>query len=156
MKGVLMMRVKQSSLVLLNLLSRSVICGVDRWHEEGEELRKLALESGVYPNGPLVMTIGGVKNEPELREYGLFLPLSSPVEGPAGRALGFRSRLCLRKTAAIRHYEADEPFAASYRELENAAYRRGIILERPFYHVCLEVNGERFFDIHAPIKGSAA
>lgn len=150
------MGVKQSSLVLLNLLSRSDICGKDRWYEEGEEMRKIALESGVYPNGPLVMTIGDVKNEPEFKEYTFFLPLSSPVRTPAESAFGFRSSLCFKKTAVIRHYEEGEPFTYSYQKLQDYADRQGLILETPFYHVCLKVNGDLFFDMHAPIAGGQA
>ncbi|WP_353949068.1 hypothetical protein ABNN70_05840 [Sporolactobacillus sp. Y61] len=144
--------IKQSSLVLLNLLSRKVICRDSSWYEEGEELRRLALESGVYPNGPLVMTAAEVPHEPEFTEYTVYLPVSSPLSVDGDDSPGFLEMLQLRRTLVFRHYEADEPFTHTCQMIEAYAQQHRIILDKPFYHVCLEVNGDVFFDIHAPVK----
>ncbi|MDF2791285.1 MAG: hypothetical protein K0S80_4387 [Neobacillus sp.] len=144
---------KQSALVLLNLLARQVICQGDDWYTYGEELRKLALDHGVYPNGPLVMTIDVVKNEPGFKAYTLFLPINAAVKVTGDETCTFIPMLEIQRTLCMRHYESVALFYHSYQRLKESAEEYGFVLEEPFYHVCLEVNGDVFFDIHAPVKG---
>ncbi|MFT8318595.1 MAG: DUF5085 family protein [Sporolactobacillus sp.] len=148
------MEVQQGSLVLLNLLSRSVICSGDKWYEEGEALRQVALEGGVYPNGPLVLMIQDVKNEPAFKKYTLLLPLSSPVE-ISEDSLQFQESLHLPHTLWKRHYEESIPLEQSYQEINDFAEQQRLTIAEPFYHVCLEINGDIYFDIHALITGGA-
>lgn len=146
------MNVQEGSLVVHNLLSRSLVGHGDEWFEEGERLRQLALDGGVYPDGPLLVTIQAVKDQPGFNKYTVYLPLSDPVE-TKDRSLHVQKLLHVVRALWIRHFEAERPFEQSYQHIRDYAEENGLSLEEPFYHLCLEAGGDVFFDIYAPIKG---
>ncbi|WKB36150.1 hypothetical protein QS257_02515 [Terrilactibacillus sp. S3-3] len=108
------MGVREGSLRMLNLVSQTVIAVKKNWAKEAEGLRQMALAVGVYPNGPLIMTIADVKNEPDFRQYTFFLPLSSVIDPVDDSSIRFYDELFIERALVVRHYDEEEPFSNAY------------------------------------------
>lgn len=144
--------IKESSLVLFNVLSRTENIEKTMWLERAEMLKIEAVKRGLYPVGPLVMALDRMDPASDRDMFTFYLPLNGVFEADPKDGLVFQSSLIFEHTLSLRHYEEDKPFSTSHGELWAFAQEHGFPCSGEFYHVMIPVYGAWLAEIHLPIK----
>ncbi|MBC1476011.1 hypothetical protein HB852_15445 [Listeria grandensis] len=147
------MNVKESSFVLLNVLSLKQVVEIKKWTEPAIALRNHVVTEGIYPVGPVAFEKQELENEPDHAEYTFYLPLNVNIEINDQSPYEFTDIMALPETLCVRYSDYDGDISVAYDTLRNYAEEKKLELADSFYHVSLDVYGEIWLDIHAPIIG---
>ncbi|MBC2258785.1 hypothetical protein [Listeria booriae] len=147
------MNIKESSFVLLNVLSLKQIVEIKNWTEPALALRNHVVTEGIYPIGPVVFEKREVETEPDYAEYTFYLPLNTSIEISQQSPYEFTDMLAIPDSIYVRYSDHDGDISVAYDALREYAQVERIQLADSFYHVCLDVYGEMWLDVHAPVIG---
>ncbi|GGL51928.1 hypothetical protein [Sporolactobacillus putidus] len=145
-------RIKESSLILFNVLSRTETIEKAMWLERAEILKIEAVKHGLYPVGPLVMTSEQMDPLSARDTFTFYLPLNGSLKADPEAGFVFQPSLMLEHTLSLRHDEEGKPFSVSHRELQAFARQHGFSCSSVFYHVMIAVYGEWYAEIHLPVS----
>lgn len=109
--------VQESSLILFNVLICEQTIEKDLWLEKSEQLKMKAIKRGLYPIGPLVMTIEPLQGDERTAHFEFYLPLNGVYECTPQNICRFEPSLMIDHSLMIRHYEEGKPFSASYEQI---------------------------------------
>ncbi|WP_332238745.1 hypothetical protein [Sporolactobacillus sp. KGMB 08714] len=146
-------RIKESSLILFNVLSRTETIEKAMWLDRAGSLKIEAVRHGLYPVGPPVMTIDRMDPLSDRATFTFYLPLNGSLKTDPETGFVFQPSLMLEHTLFLRHDEEGKPFSASHRELQAFAREHGFSCSSVFYHVMIAVYGEWYAEIHLPVSG---
>lgn len=146
-----MMKVKEGSFVLTNVLSLKKTVDNDDWSEVAVLFRNHIVAEGIYPVGPVVFEREAIEEEPDMGIYIFYVALNAKIELIEGSDYGFDDIIVIPNAIYTRYSDADGDITEAYNLLNSYAQDNQLQLTGNFFHVGLDVFGEMWFDIYAPI-----
>lgn len=92
-----------------------------------------------------------MENEPEYGEYTYSVPVNERVKLGENSAYEYVDGLIIEEALCVRFTDEDGDIEEAYNLIHEFAEQHHIKLENSFYHVCLDVYGDMWLDIYAPI-----
>ncbi|MFT8318597.1 MAG: hypothetical protein ABF651_10075 [Sporolactobacillus sp.] len=143
--------IRESSLIRFHVLSRAETLPKELWLERALELKYTALKHGLCPVSPLIMTIDEAQGSKDDRRFTFYYSLNADFENAEKAQCSYQKSLMIDQTLAMRHYQMNKPFSATYRELKASAEKLKLRPGNTFYHVMIPVYGDWIAEIHLPI-----
>ncbi|MEZ0119552.1 DUF5085 family protein [Heyndrickxia faecalis] len=145
------MIVHESSLVIQNVICVEEVISHDEWYVPVLSLRANLVNEEIYYTSPVIFTIEEMENEPSFGKYTYYLGINGQVEIPENAFYKQLDYLEITPAIYVRCPEVEE-IEDAYMLLEGYAARNGLEIEKPFYHVCLDVFDDVMMDIYAKVK----
>ncbi|AAT59706.1 MULTISPECIES: DUF5085 family protein [Bacillus] len=145
------MKVQYKALSLLNLISITQIVKKDDWLLPAIALRNQVVHNDIYPIGPVLFTYSPLENEPEYGEYMYCVPVNGRVNMEEDSPYEYIDAILIEEALCVRFSDEDGDIEDAYRVLNEFAKQNHMKLDSSFYHVCLDVYGDMWLDIYAPI-----
>lgn len=143
------MIVKKKTLAMNNVIcAKSTMKQEDMW-KAALVMRTAIIEKGLYPTGPVVYQKTALESGEH--EYKLYVSVSHPVDIKEEGEISFLPKLEVTEGLCMRHLSEDDDVEKEYLILEECARKNHMKLEKPFFHICMNVYGETVIDIFAPI-----
>lgn len=148
------MKIHEGSFVLTNVLSLKQTVDNEEWSDIAILLRNHVVTEGIYPIGPVVFEREQVEGEPNMGTYTFYVALNEKVELTEESEYEFDDIIAIPNAIYIRYSDLDGEITEAYNLLEQYALENQLQLAQNFFHVGLDVFGEMWFDIYAPIIGN--
>lgn len=145
------MKVQHKALSLLNLISIKQVVKKEDWLLPAVALRNQVVHNGIYPVGPVLYTYTPLKDTEEYGEYMYSVPVNMRVELEEGSPYEYVDAFLIDSALCVRFTDDDGEIEDVYRLLQKYADEHYLTLDDSFYHVCLDVYGDMWLDIYAPI-----
>lgn len=145
------MNIKKKSLVMNNVITvKKAVMSEKDFDEAALALRSAVIEKGLYPTGPIVYQKELLADG--MCEYTLYVSVNQAVEIQEKGMVSFIPKLEVKQGLCIRHVSEGDVMESEYILLEECARRNQINLQKPYYHVCMNVYGETIVDVFAAMK----
>ncbi|KAB2440112.1 DUF5085 family protein [Bacillus luti] len=145
------MKVQYKALSLLNLISITQVVKKEDWLLPAIALRSQVIRNGIYAVGPVLFKYKPLENEPAYSEYTYCVPVNERVELGGDSAYEYIDGLIIEDALSVRFTDEDGDIEDVYKLIHEVANQNHIKLDSSFYHVCLDVYGDTWLDIYAPI-----
>ncbi|KGT37384.1 MAG: DUF5085 family protein [Weizmannia coagulans] len=145
------MIVRESSLVIQNVICVEEVIPHDEWYVPALSLRMNLVNEDIYYTSPVIFTIEEMENEPSFGKYTYYIGLNGQVEVPEDAFYKQLDYMEIMPAIYVRCPEVDE-IEDAYMLLRGYAVRNGLEIKEPFYHVCLDVFDDVMMDIYARVK----
>ncbi len=145
------MKVQHKALSLLNLISITQIVKKEDWLLPAIALRNQVVRNGIYAVGPVLYKYSQLENEPEYGEYTYCIPVNGRVDLGESSAYEYYDALIIKSALCVRFTDEDGDIEEAYNLIREVAEQHHMKLDSSFYHVCLDVYGDTWLDIYAPI-----
>ncbi|MDN4525897.1 DUF5085 family protein [Fictibacillus fluitans] len=145
------MKVQYKSLSMLNLVSITQVVKREDWLLPATSLRSQVVNNGIYPVGPVLFKFKPLENDPGSGEFTYSVPVNDRVELEKGSAYEYIDVLVIEEALCVRFTDEDGGIEEAYQLIQETAKQNQISLDPSFYHVCLDVFGETWLDVYAPI-----
>lgn len=145
------MKIQYKALSLLNLISITQIVKKEDWLLPAIALRNQVVHNGIYAVGPVLFKYQPLENEPEYGEYTYSVPVNERVKLGENSAYEYVDGLIIEEALSVRFTDEDGDIEEAYNLMHEFAEQHHIKLDNGFYHVCLDVYGDMWLDIYAPI-----
>lgn len=143
------MIVKKKTLVMNNVICTKSTMKQEDIGKAALVMRAVIIEKGLYPTGPIVYQKELLENGQY--EYKLYVSVNHSVEIREERGISFIPKFEVPEGLCIRHLSEDDDVEKEYLILEECARKNHMELEKPFFHICMNIYGETVIDIFAPI-----
>ncbi|WP_075721936.1 DUF5085 family protein [Roseburia sp. 499] len=143
------MIVKKKTLAMNNVICAKSTMKQENMGTAALAMRAAIIEKGLYPTGPIVYQKTALENGEH--EYKLYVSVNHPVDIKEERGISFIPKLEVQEGLCMRHLSEDDDVEKEYLVLEECARKNHMELEKPFFHICMNVYGETVVDIFAPI-----
>ncbi|WP_062239456.1 DUF5085 family protein [Fictibacillus sp. FJAT-27399] len=145
------MKVQYKALSLLNLISITQTVKKEEWLLPAFALRSQVVHNGIYPVGPVLFKYNPIENDPEYGEYTYCVPVNDRVEVGEDSAYEYIDALIIEEALCLRFTDEDGDIEEAYKIIKETANKNQIIIDSSFYHVCLDVYGDTWLDVYAPV-----
>ncbi len=146
-----LLKVQYKSLSLLNLISITQVVEKEEWLLPAIALRSQVVNNGIYPVGPVLFKFQPLENVPASGEFTYCVPVNDRVKLEKGSAYEYIDALVIEEALCVRFTDEDGSIEEVYQLIQETAEKNHITLDLSFYHVCLDVFGETWLDVYAPI-----
>lgn len=146
------MKVKIKKIVFSNVICLTEICKKNDWQRLAAEMRNLVIQNDLYSTAPLFFSFKELNENLEQVETSIYLPVNETVEFEDSMPLKFYPEIFIDEALVFRIADLDSPIEEAYAILEVCAEQKNFEIQKPFYHVYLNVYGEGMMDVIAPIK----
>lgn len=146
------MRIKRCPMTFHNILSKTLRGDALEAFNMAVDFRNQLLKNGLYTVSPPMFQL---KSDQDQTDLTLYMSLNMAIEVKSSSAYTFDKTLKIDDGLLIRHFYMDEPLDQSYDLLREAASALNVSIDENFYHVCLDLYGEKMLDIYAQISGDA-
>lgn len=120
------------------------------WLSHAINMRNQIVVNDLYTTGPLSFQFASLDNDADQVEFTFYQPVNIPVTTEDDGDFKFQQELYFEDGLLIRCVELDE-VEEMYSVLERAAHEFDVQLQKPYLHIYLNVYGDGFIDIYAPI-----
>ena len=128
-----------------------VQCLEEDWYDYAISVRENVVLNDLYATGPISFQMEQVEGTEEV-VYTFYQPVNESVEMEENSGhFFFQQTLEYKDGLLVRCVDFDD-IEDIYQILEQAAQQYGVTLQLPYLHIYLNVYGEGYFDIYAPIK----
>lgn len=145
------MKIQHKALSLLNLVSIKQVVKKEDWLLPAIALRNQVVHNGIYPIGPVLYTYKPLEDKPDYGEYTYSVPVNTRVELGGKSPYEYIDAFLIDSALSVRFTDDDGDIEEAYRFIKEYAAEHHITLDDSFYHVCLDVYGDMWLDIYAPI-----
>lgn len=145
------MKIKRLPIVFHDVLTMKVQCPEEEWFDYAISIRDNIVLNDLYATGPISFQMEQIEGTDEVA-YTFYQPINEAVEMEENSGhFFFQSTLQYKDGLLIRCVDFED-VEDMYQILDQAAKEYGVTLQLPYLHIYLNVYGEGYFDIYAPIK----
>lgn len=143
------MGIKRGPLEFHNVIGMKVTGTFEEMQQKTMTLRNEVVRCGAYGIGPVLYQM--TEQQEETAEYTIYMPLNVPVDSVEKAGYLYWDELRIEDGIKYREPDPDDASDDPDEVLMMAAEANGLLLQKPFYYICLNVFGESLIDIYAPI-----
>lgn len=146
------MSIRRCALAFENVLSRSGQGNYEKWQDQIYEFRDSIIKNELYPTGPIFYKI--VKLENNQYKYTISIPVNRKVkiDDKNKGDYEFVEKLFFKDGLTMKDYGFEDDLDDTNKILKECAHKNNLKLTGEFYHISIDIYGEKVVQTYAPIK----
>ena len=146
------MSIRRCALMFENVVSRSGQGSYEKWQDQIVQFRNSIIKNELYATGPIFYKISKMENDEY--KYTIYVPVNEKlnINDKDKEDYEFTERFFIKDGLTMKDYGFEDDLEDTDRILRECAENHNLKLTEEFYHISIDVYGEKIIQTYAPIK----